>query len=297
MGHVLFHVDAIKIIFFGLCMGFLSGLLGVGGGFLITPLLNVLFGIPYNVAVGSSICQMAFTSLSGSIKHVRQGSADVKLALFLFAGSFVGVEIGARILEALKSSTVIVVRGNAILKTDFYMSLIYLVFLLTLGFYMFRESFLNEVSDRIDGNRTSNKFIQSVKIRPLVKFPSMPGREFSLWLILIFGLVIGIASGLLGVGGGVILLPILIYIIAQPTHKAIGTSLFLVLLTSICGSVTHIMKGNVDIKLVALILCGSIVGSYMGAAMTAKLKGATLRKYFCFVVFLSAVVVGIKLLI
>jgi len=294
MNHVLFHIDAVKIILFGLCMGFLSGLLGVGGGFLITPLLNVLFGIPYNIAVGSSICQMALTSLSGSIKHVRQGNADVKLAMFLFAGSFVGVEIGANILEVLKSNAVIAVRNDVMPKTDFYMSLIYLVFLLALGFYMFKESFSNEAFGKMDS--VNSKFIQSIKIRPLVKFSSMPGREFSFWLILLLGLVIGIASGLLGVGGGVILLPILIYFIAQPTHKAIGTSLFLVLLTSIYGSITHVMKGNVDVNLVMLILCGSIIGSYIGAAMTTRLRGVTLRKYFCFVVFLSAVVVGVKLL-
>jgi uncharacterized membrane protein YfcA len=295
MNHVLFHVDAVKIILFGLCMGFLSGLLGVGGGFLITPLLNVLFGIPYNIAVGSSICQMALTSLSGSIKHVRQGNADVKLAIFLFAGSFVGVEIGASILEVLKSNAVIVVRNNVMPKTDFYMSLIYLVFLLTLGFYMFKESFSNKAYGKMDS--VNSKFIQSIKVRPLVKFSSMPGREFSFWLILLLGLAIGIASGLLGVGGGVILLPILIYVIAQPTHKAIGTSLFLVLLTSVYGSITHVMKGNVDVNLVTLILCGSIIGSYVGAAMTTRLRGVTLRKYFCFVVFLSAVVVAIKLLL
>lgn len=295
MSLILSHIDAIEIILFGLCMGFLSGLLGVGGGFLITPLLNALFGIPYNVAVGSSICQMAFTSLSGSIKHVRQGSADVKLGLSLFIGSFIGVEIGARILESLKSSAVIVVRGNTMLKVDFYMSLIYLVFLVSLGLYMFRENFLRNGDDEVESEMS--KFMQNIKLRPMVGFPSMPGRKFSLWLILVLGVVIGICSGLLGVGGGVILLPILIYVIAQPTHKAIGTSLFLVFLTSVYGSITHIMKDNVNINLVVLILCGSVLGSYIGAVMTTKLKGTTLRRYFCFIIFLSAVVVGLKLLI
>lgn len=289
------EVNLVLLVSLGLVVGILAGLFGVGGGFLLTPLLNVFFGIPYNVAVGSSLAQMVLTAFSGSIRHLRERHVDYRLALSFFLGAVIGVRGGMRILSSFSSDVQYCIRGHIICQLDLYMSIIYLVFLLSVGSYMIYETFRATQPDCEVETRIS-RWIRTISIPPVVHFPSMGGRSISIWPILFLGVLIGTLSGLLGVGGGFILMPALVYLMGVPTKMAIGTSLVQTFFTALFGASNHFFEGNVDPLLVILILMGSVVGAQTGAWLTTKIDCVALRKYFGFLVLLSAMIIIMKYL-
>lgn len=285
------------MFYFGLaCLGFfigsLSGLFGVGGGFLLVPFLNSLFGVSYPIAVGSSLAQMVPTSTAASLRHHGYGNVDFKLGLFLLLISFFGTEMGARVLNWLKGTGEIVVLGRKFDKLYFFITLIYLVLLLLVGIFMFREGKKAQKEGRVSPPFTL--WMERLRFPPRIFFP-LSGRELSVWPLLILGFGIGFLVGLLGVGGGFIMVPSLIYLIGIPTTVAIGTSLFQIIFVSFYGAFTHFLKGNVDFLIVISLLSGSILGTQGGAWLTQKLKKAKLRYYFSFVVFGSIILILIKL--
>jgi len=291
------------VVGLGFVVGALSGLFGVGGGFLITPMLNVLFGVPYNFAVGSGLLQMVGTSTAAFLSHKTHGNVDYRLALFLLAGSLIGAEIGARILNELKGLGSINLFGHPIDLINIYMNVIYIVFLGGVGIFMFKEARAalkkinqnpgNQKDKAIAITRVGQK-VQAVNIPPLVSLPTSEIKSISLWIIVFFGFTIGVLSGLLGVGGGFILLPILIYLVGAPTNIAVGTSLFQMIFTSGYGSITHLFKGNIDFLLVGLILSGSLLGSKIGVMLNNRMKKVSLRYYFSYVVFTVILIIVIK---
>lgn len=287
------EVNLFLLVLLGLVVGVLAGLFGVGGGFLLTPLLNVFFGIPYNVAVGSSLAQMVLTAFSGSIRHFRERHVDYRLALSFFFGAVAGVRGGMKILSSFSSDVQYCIRGHMICQLDLYMSIIYLVFLLSVGSYMIYESFRAGRSD-CEVETDVSRWIRSISIPPVVRFPSMDGRAISIWPVLLLGVIVGTLSGLLGVGGGFILMPVLVYLMGIPTKMAIGTSLVQTFFTALFGASSHFLEGNVDPLLVLLILLGSVVGAQAGAWLTTKIDCVALRKYFGFLVLLSALIIILK---
>jgi hypothetical protein len=136
--------------------------------------------------------------------------------------------------------------------------------------------------------------LRAINTPPLISLPISEVRSISLWTPVFVGLMMGILSGLLGVGGGFILLPVLIYLMGVSTSVAIGTSLFQMIFTSGYGSITHLFKGNIDFLLVGLILAGSIVGSQVGAILNKKMKKVSLRYYFSWVVLAAIIIIAIK---
>lgn len=288
-------VNIILLVFLGLVVGFLAGLFGVGGGFLLTPLLNVFFGIPYNVAVGSSLAQMVITALSGSMRHMKQKNVDYKLALTFFTGAVAGVRIGINILGSFSSDVQYCIRGHYVCQLDLYMSIIYLVFLISVSSFMLYETFRARFPDCEADTGISRK-IRKISLPPLFHFLSLENKPMSIWPILGLGLLIGTLSGLLGVGGGFILMPTLVYLLGIPTRTAIGTSMVQTFFTALFGASNHFIRGNVDILLVMLILPGSVMGAQTGAWLTTKINCVSLRKYFGFMVLFSALVIILKYL-
>lgn len=288
------EVNLVLLVSLGLVVGILAGLFGVGGGFLLTPLLNVFFGIPYNVAVGSSLAQMVLTAFSGSIRHLREKHVDYRLALSFFLGAVIGVRVGMRILSSFSSDVQYCIRGHIICQLDLYMSIIYLVFLLSVGSYMIYETFRAGRSD-CEVETAVSRWIRSISIPPVVHFPCMEGRAVSIWPVLFLGVIIGTLSGLLGIGGGFILMPALVYLMGVPTKMAIGTSLVQTFFTALFGASGHFFEGNVD-PLLVIILMGSVVGAQTGAWLTTRIDCVALRKYFGFLVLLSAMIIIMKYL-
>ena len=282
----------------GFVIGILSGLFGVGGGFLLVPLLNIIFNIPYNIAIGSSLLQMVGTSAASSLKHRGYGNIDYKLAGFILIGSIMGAEFGARILMWLKSVGTIMIHGSTISKMDLWINIIYIVLLSLVGISMFLESKKAKKRAPRGGvvDTIFSQKIQNIKIPPIISLPTSKIKSISIWNLICLGFVAGILSGLLGIGGAFIMSPALIYLIGVPTSVAIGTSLFQTIFISGYGALTHFFKGNVDFALVACILVGSLIGSQLGAKIHNKLRGADIRYYFSLVIFFAAGIVLISFL-
>lgn len=280
----------------GFVIGVLSGLFGVGGGFLLVPLLNIVFNVPYNIAIGSSLLQMVGTSAASALKHRGYGHIDYKLAGFILMGSVVGVELGARILMRLKNLGTITINASTISTMDFWINIIYIILLSSVGISMFLES--KKAKKRVPrGGVVDTIFsqkIQNVKVPPLISLPISNIEYISIYYLIALGFVVGILSGLLGIGGAFILNPALIYLFGVPTTIAIGTSLFQTIFVSGYGAITHLLKGNIDFRLVGCILTGSLVGSQLGAMLNKKLRGAYIRYYFSLLIFFAAGIILIK---
>lgn len=287
------------LITLGLVIGFLSGLFGVGGGFLLVPMLNVIFNIPYNIAVGSSLAMILGTSISATIRHSRLGNVDYKLGLFMIGGTALGVEIGAKIIQIIKEMGTIVILDCQMAALDFYLPLAYIVLLGSVGTMIFRESRASRKSHTGVGSMDNSfiRMIHSISFPPTVTLPKSGINKLSLWVLVALAFTVGLLAGFMGVGGGFILMPALIYAIGIPTTIAIGTSLFQFMFSAGLGTFTHVIKGNVDIFLVIILLLGSIIGAQFGALATQKIPVARIRYYFSILLYSGALVVAIKLLI
>jgi len=291
-------INCIGFTGIGFVIGILSGLFGVGGGFLLVPLLNVVFNIPYNIAIGSSLLQMVGTATASTLKHRGYGHIDYKLAGFILIGSIVGVELGARVLMWLKKIGTIIIHGTSINKMDLWINIVYVILLSLVGISMFLES--KKAKKRApQGGVVDTIFsqkIQNVKIPPLISLPISNIEYISICYLVVLGFGVGIFSGLLGIGGAFIMNPALIYLFGVPTSIAIGTSLFQTIFVSGYGAITHLLKGNIDFRLVACILTGSLIGSQLGVILNKKLRGAHIRYYFSLLIFFTAGIILIKLL-
>ena len=291
-------INCIGFIGTGFVIGILSGLFGVGGGFLLVPLLNIVFSVPYNIAIGSSLLQMVGTSTASTLKHRSNGHIDYKLAGFILMGSVVGVELGARVLMRLKNLGTITINASTISMMDFWINIIYIILLSLVGTSMFLESRKAKKRAPRGGvvDTIFSQKIQNVKIPPLTSLPISNIEYISICYLIVLGFVVGILSGLLGIGGAFILNSALIYLIGVPTSVAIGTSLFQTIFVSGYGGLTHFFKRNVNFALIACILVGSLVGSQLGVKIHNRLRGAYIRYYFSLLIFIAAGIILIKFL-
>ncbi len=272
-------------------VGFLSGLFGVGGGFLMTPLL-MMAGIPPVVAAASDSNQIVAASTSASYAHYRMGNVDLRMGLLLLIGGVVGGTFGVQLIKILRSL------GNA----DFVIKITYVVMLGVVGFYMFLESLQNlrkrpVVTKTVESARPS-LYARSIRALPWqMEFPKS-GVKLSPLLPLILGIFVGILAAIMGVGGGFIMVPVMVYMLRMPMHVVVGTSLFQILFT--CMNVTVMQAATnhtVDIILAILLLLGSTVGAQFGARLSRRLKGDQLKIILASVVLLVMIQMLVGLII
>jgi uncharacterized membrane protein YfcA len=293
------------LILFGLIVGALGGFFGVGGGFLMVPMLNVVFGIPYNVAVGSDLGQMCGMSTAATVRHMRFGNIDFRLGFLMIAGTAAGVEAGASLLEVLKGAGNWTIAGKQVDAMTIVMSLVYAALLIFLGQAMIRESLrtMRRTAGAVEAGGAAPPAtgyvlrLRSLKLWPVVRLPASGIESISLWVILGIGFATGFLSGMLGVGGGFIRMPALVYIMGCPTVVAVGTDLFEIMFSSGYGVVTHAFKGNVHLVLVLALLIGTTVGAQIGASYTRKAGGPKVRFGFGTLAFLGVIMVVVKLVL
>jgi uncharacterized membrane protein YfcA len=287
------------IVLLGFLIGFLSGTFGIGGGFLLTPLLRYVFGIPFETAIGSSLCVVAISSISGTIVHYRKGNVSVKLAAALLCGSVPGVEVGIRILTFLKTvslqpASIITPRSfDLILGIAFILLLVFSTTLIVLDIYRLSKKRHSAVLRDINNYRISF-FTHWYKIKN--KTGSVNHDSLNLLFIIVFGLMVGILSGMLGVGGGVIVTPVLVSLIGIPSVLVIGTSLFQLSLTGGFGALLHTIRGHTDGILVLLIAITSIAGSITGSHFISKIRGIKIRVLYAGFLFLSTFFIFIEMI-
>ena len=289
----------------GLLLGFLIGLFGVGGGFLLIPVLKSLFGIPYPVAVGSGLAQIFVNACVSAWKHWQNRNLDPKLGLLLVTGALAGTEIGVRLLGLLGSLRKVVFLGQSFAMLDLTLNLLFLVLLTTVAVFVLVETAsprhpgaapATGTSSPGDGGsgaapRGISRRLQRLSWKPLLSFPASGLERMSIWPPLTASLVVGIVTGMAGVGGGFITFPLLVYVFGVPTLTAVGTSAFQVLCASGYGALRHALQQHVEPLLVLLLLAGSLVGVHLGVAVSRRLDSLKLRRYFALVVISGAGVI------
>jgi uncharacterized membrane protein YfcA len=280
-------VNVFVIVALGGMVGILSGMFGVGGGFLTTPLL-IFYGIPPTVAAASAATQVTGASVSGMIAHLRRDGVDLRLGAVLVVGGIIGSGIGALLFEWLQS------KG----QIDTVISILYLVLLGSIGSMMLKESIETLQAQRSGFPVTARKR----RHHPLVLM--LPGRwrfyRSGLYMSplapLMLGIITGMMTMLLGVGGGFIMVPAMLYILGMGAQVVVGTSLFQILFTTIATTMIHsVTTRAVDIVLALLLLSGGVIGAQVGARLAMKIDPARLRLGLAIIVLLVALQMAIGL--
>ncbi|MBX9464004.1 MAG: sulfite exporter TauE/SafE family protein [Aquamicrobium sp.] len=262
-------VNMVVLLAMGAAVGFLSGLFGVGGGFLITPLL-IFYNIPPAIAVATGANQVIASSISGALSHFKKGTIDFKLGTVLLAGGVVGSTVGVWVFSLLRS----------VGQLDLFVSLLYVALLGTVGSMMLIES-VRAMRRAAGGAAPSlRKPGQHNWIHRLpLKMRFRASKLFvSVIPVLGLGAIIGFLASIMGVGGGFIMVPALIYLLKVPTNVVIGTSLFQIVFTAAYTTIVHATTNQtVDVVLAFLLMIGGVAGAQYGAKAGQKLRGEQLR--------------------
>ncbi|MEO0485638.1 MAG: sulfite exporter TauE/SafE family protein [Pseudomonadota bacterium] len=260
-------VNAFLLLGLGGIVGVLSGMFGVGGGFLMTPLLFFI-GIPPAVAVATEANQIVASSFSGVLAHLRRKSVDLRMGTVLLIGGLVGAALGVVIFNYLKSLG----------QVDLLVKLCYVVFLGVVGSLMFVES-LNAIrKSRQPQARPTRRKHTAIHALPFKMRFRVSGLYISVIPPLLVGLVVGILAAIMGVGGGFIMVPAMIYLLGMPTKVVVGTSLFQIIFVTGFTTLLHATTNfTVDVVLAVLLLVGGVIGAQIGTVIGARLKAEQLR--------------------
>lgn len=283
-------VDAILVLILGAVVGFLSGLFGVGGGFLMTPLL-IFMGVPASVAVGTQANQLLAASVSGVLGHWRKRNVDIRLGGVMLCGSILGTALGVWLFGLLQR----------VGQIDLVISLAYVGLLGSIGFLMLVESLQALWRQRRRGSISGGKSGLVVRSSWRQRLP-LPMRfpvsrlTISALLPAGIGFVGGLMVAILGVGGGFLLVPAMIYLLRMPTALVAGTSLFQVMFTTAFATVLQAATNHtVDVMLAVLLIVGGVVGAQFGSRMAGRLKSEQARALLAVIVTAVAVKLGIDL--
>lgn len=277
-------VPVLGVAAIGIGVGYVAGMFGIGGGFLMTPLLVALFRIPLTTAVGTGLCQMIGTSLVSALRHRRLRQGEARFDVSMVACSLVGVEIGARSLTYLAAAGSLHAFGRSVPWMKVIVEGSYVAMLLWVAFAYWRH-----------GSRKGDYFqrlrpgpLSRLQLGPAIDLPAVGLRSVSTVVIAYVGLGLGFLSGLLGIGGGVALNPVLLYGYGFPIRQAVGTGIIVLFVTAVTGTFVHALRGHVHLGMALVLLVGGTVSAQFGALATRKLSGSMLGRIHA-VVILGAV--------
>lgn len=283
------------LVILGLGVGVIGGFFGMGGGWMVTPGLNIL-GFPMAFAIGTDIAQMAGKSLISTVRHARFGNVDYRLGLIMLFGTVGGFETGAQIVMWLER----------IGKVDVFVRYGYLGLLTLIAWVVFADIAKKMRKDRearaagksVDALSTGiewHKTFHKLKIPPVINFHTAHIR-CSAWVPILVSFATGLLAGVLGIGGGLIRMPALIYLIGCPTHVAVGTDLFEVAISGLYGAASYTYKGRTELVAAIIMLVGASIGAQIGTVATKYVRGYGIRLFFGFAVVGCAVSIILKLL-
>jgi len=284
--------NIILLILIGFCVGVLGGFFGVGGGWIVTPALNI-FGFHIAYAIGTGNANIFGQTIGAVKKHHKMGNIDWKLGFLSIITSVIGLEIGSDLIIDLEKvgDVGLIVRCT------------YIIFLVGLGSYMLYDYFvirsrqLKILNEKIGNSEKSKQKVERSKIAeklyqlnipPMISLPTSGIEGVSLWIILFIFLCTGFISGFLGVGGGFIIIPALVYLIGLPTVIAVGTSCMIVLFSSAYGCLTYAVKGRVEVIAAMIMLIGASVGAQIGATAVKYIKGYGIRLLFAIMIIFAS---------
>ena len=283
------------LIILGLGVGIIGSFFGMGGGWMVTPGLNIL-GFPMAFAIGTDVTQMAGSSLVSTLRHSRFGNVDYKLGLVMLAGTVAGFEVSAQAIMALE-------RTGAVATI---VRLVYLVLLTLIAWVVFRDAALRRKRSReaaaktwmtepVPGGLALYRTLQQLRLPPMVRF-HRAGVYCSVWLPVSVGFLTGLLAGFLGIGGGLIRMPALVFLMGVPTHVAVGTDLFEVVLSALYGCASYTYKGRTELLAAVIMVTGAAAGAQIGSVATKYVKGYGIRVLFGIAVVGCAISVALKLI-
>lgn len=259
-------VDAFLLLGLGGLVGILSGMFGVGGGFLMTPLLFFI-GIPPAVAVATEANQIVASSFSGVLAHFKRKTVDLRMGTVLLIGGLVGAALGVMVFNYLKAQG----------QVDLLVKLCYVVFLGVIGGLMFLES-LRAIRNTKRGKPAARKKHNWIHGLPFKMRFRVSGLYISVIPPLLVGVAVGVLAAIMGVGGGFIMVPAMIYLLGMPTKVVVGTSLFQIIFVTAFTTMLHATTNyTVDIVLAVLLLVGGVIGAQIGTRIGVKMKAEQLR--------------------
>ncbi|TDT76817.1 hypothetical protein BDE40_0089 [Litoreibacter halocynthiae] len=280
-------VNAFLLLGLGGIVGILSGMFGVGGGFLMTPLLFFI-GIPPAVAVATEANQIVASSFSGVLAHFKRRTVDLKMGLVLLIGGLIGAAIGVQVFTILREMG----------QVDLLVKLCYVVFLGIIGGLMFFESLRAIRRSKKPSAVPERKKHGLVHALPFKMKFRTSGLYISVIPPIVVGLFVGILAAIMGVGGGFIMVPAMIYILGMPTKVVIGTSLFQIIFVTAFTTLLHATTNyTVDMALAVLLLIGGVIGAQIGTRIGVKLKAEQLRILLSIMVLAVCAKLALDLLI
>lgn len=298
--YVLMPISGVTIfwpglIILGIGVGIIGGFFGMGGAWMVTPGLNIL-GFPMAFAIGTDIAHMAGKSLISTMRHGKFGNVDYKLGMIMLVGTIVGFEAGAQMVMWLERI------GNV----EAVVRWLYLVLLTLIAWMVFADVAKKKKKDReaiasgkeVDALSTGiewHKTLHKIKIPPMIHFEAAQ-ITCTAWLPITISFLTGWVAGILGIGGGLIRMPALIYLIGCPTHVAVGTDLFEVMISGLYGAFTYTMKGRTELVAAVIMLVGAAIGAQVGTVATKYIKGYGIRIAFGLAVIGCGLSVLLKLL-
>ena len=273
----------------GVVVGAISGIFGVGGGFLIVPALNVLLGIPAQLAVGAGCCQILGPATTSLLAR-RIQLQELRLPLIASGGLLLGAFAGGQLLHRAQQSQLVDLPSGKVPLVDIVVLVVYLVLLLSLSVFSFWAL------DRMGRHGQSlPRLLQVIAIPPRVSFPEYELGPLSIPLLVWSAMALGFLAGLIGISGGLILVPGMVYVLGMPTQRAIRISLIIVWIVALESTVVHAWNGYIELKLVMALLLGGTLGARFGSELGLHLRGRQLRRAFGWLLVMTAVLVAVRL--
>jgi uncharacterized protein len=275
----------------GFLIGVMGGFFGVGGSFIAGPALRAA-GLNWNVAVGTDLAHIVGKSVVAAKRHRALGNVDLRLGLIMAVGTMGGAEVGAQLIEMLKRA------GNV----NLVVSVISIMVYFSISSFMLWESRKTLRSQRGKtpperSKKDESSFghvtasIQRIPLWPMISLPTSGVKAISLWIIILVSFIGGLFSGFLGGGAGYIRMPMMVYVLGIPTHLAVGTDLFEIIISASYGTFTHALKGNVDILIALVMHTGAAIGAQIGAILTQYFAGPKIRLFFVPLPLIGAAIV------
>jgi len=294
------HINPVYLVVTGFVIGVLGGFFGVGGSFIAGPALRAM-GLDWNFAVGTDLAHIVGKSVVAAKRHRALGNVDLRLGLIMTIGTIGGAELGAQLIQALKRA------GNV----NFIVSVVSITVYLSISAFMIWESWRTLAKSNggklrkrsgaatLKADRSAfmhvTKALQRLRIWPMIRLPTS-GVTISFWIIVLVSFIGGLFSGFLGGGAGYIRMPSLVYFLGIPTHLAVGTDLFEIIISAGYGTFTHAIKGNVDILIALVMHTGAAIGAQIGAIATQYFAGPKIRLAFVPLPLIGAAIVIYTLL-
>lgn len=272
-------------------VGLLTGLFGVGGGFLLSPLMMIFLGLSPEMAVGTSLCVILLSGTTSLITRHGTGTVDGKLALWISGGSALGVFSGQHLLALAKSLPPLLIGGRSQNAAEYFLLAVFMLFLVGVMIQQWSDATRPARSEQQEGSA----WLARLRVGPHVAFKTAP-QPLSLPALLGIAACGGLLMGFLGVGGGLIWIPVLIYLVRQELAAVFGTSLLVLWLASLGGTALAASQGHVHWILSLIMLGGTVAGSWQGTRLGLRWGGKRLKKYFVLVLLAAFVVIGLRLL-